>query len=243
MSDPGELTPQPAPELPREASLSQPASNGRGGSHEPHSNGHEPNGNWRRLALGAHEDMEAYRRVLAAAVANEKSAMARVAEATEVAGRVQNDLGREAHARGLAEGRVTEVERERDLMAARMRSAENELRDARRTHDQALDALRMKLDAQNLRIAQLEAQADTLRRERHGLGFLALRLRSRVMVVAAIAAYLLSLGCFTRMVMELLGTNEPPLELLVVTLGLFVAGVICHGQAANALARELRAEG
>ena len=244
MSDPGELTPQPAPRaetptpptsMPAEPASPRAPSNGRAGS-----NGHATPERWQQVALDAHSDMEAYRRVLAAAVANEKNALSRVDESQKLTDRVQTELSRESHARGLAEGRVGELERERDLFASRMRTAEAELREARREHEFSLESLHQRLVAANQRIAQLEAQSDALRRERHGLGFLALRLRSRVLVVAAVAAYLLALGCFTRMVMELLGTQSPPLKLLAVTLVLFVTGIICHGQAASALARELR---
>lgn len=238
MSDHGSLTPQTASGNGRAAS-----SNGQANGREtsPPSNG-SPGSNWQRLALDAHSDMESYRRVLAAAVANEKNALERVTQSQALADGVQAELSREAHARGVFEGRVRELERERDTAAERLGIATREVGHLRTEHLSELKVLTETASNANARIAHLEAQANVMRRERHGLGFLALRLRSRVLVVAAVANYLLALGFFARMATQLVSTDVVPLQLLGMTLALFLIGVLCHGQAASAIARELRQE-
>lgn len=242
MSDPGMLTPRPSPEdaVPRTADAGpSPSRNG------PATGAHASNGQaaraerLQRVALDAHADMEAYRRVLAAAVANEKSALARTEESRREAESVRGELSKAALSRGLAEGRVQELERERAALEDRAGTLERELARVRERAQADQARATDELDRTRSRVAFLEAQLDSLRQEQSGFSFTALRLRSRALLVGAIACYLLALGFFVQMLLALLASSVPPLELLALTLALFLGGALLHGRAAHELADEL----
>lgn len=245
MSDHGTLTPRPAPDDGESAGTTgTTGTTGTRGAASPATGPQGANGNraklerLQRVALDAHSDMEAYRRVLAAAVANEKNALARTEESLREAASVRGELSAAALARGIAEGRVNELERERATLEARTELLEHELVEVREGATADLRRTMEQLDGARSRIAFLEAQLEAVREERRGFSFTALRLRSRVLLVGAVACYLLSLGFFVQMVLAMLASNVPPLKLLAVTLVLFLVGVLAHTRAAHELADE-----
>ncbi|MEX1025693.1 MAG: hypothetical protein WD226_11525 [Planctomycetota bacterium] len=239
MNDPSTLQPQPAPapvhpEAPRStpgaASTSEPARNGsRDAARQLQ---------LQRAVVAAQDEREQYRRVLAAAIANEKNAKERVGESQREAEAVRNLLSRAELSRGVAEGRVRELERDRTTLEARTELLEHELIELRDEVMKERKRNAQDIESARTRVAFLEAQLEAVRAQRNGFAFTTIRLRARILLVAGIACYLLSLGFFTQLAMELLKTELPPFRLLAVTFGLFVIGALLHRRAAHALTAE-----
>jgi hypothetical protein len=77
-------------------------------------------------AVRARTEREEYRRVLAAAIANEKQSLSVAARLQEVADTLENQLRGAEHARGHAEGRAGELDRELEAAEASHRESVSE---------------------------------------------------------------------------------------------------------------------